>query len=603
MKIPGANPRRPVQSLGRQNIGGPMRVADAQARAAEYEGAGLRALGLAIEDIGAEMKRRADEEAVHEFHVQSKLAQAEVTRLLGVLSQPSMPADAPGMNELQFDRNIAVKNDDGSVDMVPRQQIPMHEVGGQYFERQMDGIRDSVSANFKDRRGREKWLANFELVRAQQSVKVAMTLRERRREARKAGMFLQLDDYKRSGNEAGARSLLDQSFYAATITPDEYQQEVDRLAVDIDDRAVQQAIAGAETQDDINTVMEHIEAGVIIDLDTGETRQYRGDMDELATLVTRVNNKQQRFERTRKQRHDEGTATAVQLYATGRLNTATLLSLHHEDKISNSTLLSMTKTLREDARRARTDAEKPRSNKQVRAAIWTEAATIAQRANEETPASELAANLEATIVAHVTGFYADGTPVPDQLRLSDTDGQQLILRVRQNVDEGYSSPQFKSALERINAQTNYNSLVDSALKINQHRLMANQQQRQLLREYHDAGGRDYDSYLDKLDQTHNPEIFKAKNLGDFRREMDAELMPYVPPLTRKLLEGTDTTQSFQIEAMRAAIMASDYTDEQKRDLMDRLDGFTPPLPSAPPSMPAQSQGGSPLIMNAPGPGQ
>ena len=86
MKLPVAR-RQGVQSLGRRDINAPMRVANAGLRAAEYEGAGLKAWGALATDVSGYLQDVQDQNAVDEYNTEYLKAQAEAERALGLASR------------------------------------------------------------------------------------------------------------------------------------------------------------------------------------------------------------------------------------------------------------------------------------------------------------------------------------------------------------------------------------------------------------------------------------------------------------------------------------------------------------------------------------
>lgn len=163
MRLPDIRYDRPVQSLGREDVNAPLRVANAQANAAQYAGAGLKSLSDNLAKFGGFIRDQEKKSAKHEAEMAMVRAAKEMQdKTAERLSKGSVPPE-----ELPESlRNEADIADDGDV-MSGEVSLPYSKYAVEIYDNDTKVVGKKYAESLESDLAREA----FELMWAKSSVR------------------------------------------------------------------------------------------------------------------------------------------------------------------------------------------------------------------------------------------------------------------------------------------------------------------------------------------------------------------------------------------------------------------------------------------------
>lgn len=573
MRLPVTNPQRGVQSLGRRDIRAPMRVANAGLKAAQYEGQGLKNLGAAAQEVGLYMERRNDENAVHEFNTEYLKAQAEAERALGLVSNPTLSTQTPGMSGLDYKKTITVPTPDGGTEEVERTEVPNYEVGGQWLTSKLNDIRDASLNNMSSRRAKEKFAAQFGLLQAKVHSTASGTFRAQRTSDRKGGYALNKEKYLRSSDEEGAKALAFQAFASRTINGEELAEDILAIETRIDTDYYANKLGQADDQASLELVLDEIDEGYIVDGQTGEIRKARLTAAQLRTMRAHANTKLDEEDAATAVRHDEGKDVAVQNYLQGTLTLSALKQMHAADLIDNTTAMAMAARVRTQSKEGLTLKSQPG----LVDSLTKQILNVRVVDPGETTTEDNFQMMQEQIRIAQSGLLPNGQPMPGKAPLTGADAQKLLTLLDQQRKRVYDTPDVQAAEDNLRAITKMPprgsmSILEDTEETRRKQLSFNNAVNGL----HDYMSRygtlaNPQQWVKDNADMFDPEVQALGNLQAFAESIPgAKLVPY-------LQKQEDPTMPHTAEQYKAAIgkaVALDGLDwEQARLYYDKLEGL------------------------------
>ena len=576
MAIQPANPARGVQSLGRRDVGAPIAAANAIASAARYEGAGLMAIGAAAGDVQKLIQERLDQRAVEELNEQWLLAQAEAQRAMTAISSPTMPADTPGLEGIDYQRTLAVAGP-GGVERVERTDIPTYEVGGEWFATRMQTIREAAEENLSDSRSRKKFAAQWALKEAELQAKVVGHLREQRNADLRGSYQRQVDQYLQLADEGGAKALARQAFAMRVMNGEQLAQELQRIEQRVDLQYYTERLAASDSQAQLEALIQEAEAGEVLDAETGAVRRARSTPEQLWQVRQQANAKLGQLDQARSRRHDEGRREAVVRLADGNLSRAWIRSAVASDQLDPGVGASLLESLRVAANRAPVstpgvvDAYARRIN-----SIWV----VGEGETVSANASRLRAEL--TMAAHGID-PATGKPTPNAPRLTGEDFGKLMSQLDTVSGRFDNDPRYQDAVKAIESASGVppaGSFWDpspgnlASMRARNAGILA-------MRDYIDSAGLNADprAWAQQNADAFKAENWTAKTVREFSESPNYALVaPFVPEP-----KGGTLTREAVIDGIGSAMAHGVIPPEVARAMHDQVHGLDmPATPVAPP---------------------
>lgn len=569
MAIRPANPAREVQSLGRADVGAPLAIANAVANAAQYEGRGLMALGRGLDEVRQVVQQRVDQHAVDELNEQWLLAQAEAVRAMEAIRQPTMRADDPGLEGLEFQRTLRVAGPAGATEVELR-DVPTYEIGGEYLTRRLEAIREAASENISDGRARKQFAAKWALREAELHVEAAGIMREARMADLRGSYQHQVESALQLDDEDSARSVANQAFAMRVINGQELAAELKRISERIDLQHYSRALGRTDTQAGLEALIQEVEEGLIVDPATGSRRQARATPDQLWAIRQQANAKLGQLDQARARRYDEGHRAAVAGLLEGSLTRGKLRALVASDAIAPGTAAALAESLRVAANRA------PASSPGLKDAflrrinsIWAvgEGQTVTGNAD--------ALRAQLTMAAHGVDPKT-GLPTPGAPRLTGDDFGELMTALNTVVRRIDDDPRFKQADDVLRAASAVgpagSAWMGDASQIDS--LRAYNAGRVALTDYINTAGMNADPLAWARE---NRDIFDAKNYAaktvrDFMGTRSyATIGAFVPADP-----GTEVTREVLVDALAHAQGIGAVNAEIARVIYDQLHGLDGP---------------------------
>lgn len=156
MRLLQTNPNWQVQSLGREDISAPIRVAEAEGRASIAKGNAIKGLADTVAGISMDIYQRDENEKVGDYYATSIKSMQDTKAFL---NRETIPVgEIPeGVN---YEKSAPVSMPDGSIVMQERTAIPTHEISEQIFQRSVDSIH-KVGKETLSKRGYEAFYGKF----------------------------------------------------------------------------------------------------------------------------------------------------------------------------------------------------------------------------------------------------------------------------------------------------------------------------------------------------------------------------------------------------------------------------------------------------------
>ena len=213
MKLPSIQYERQVQRFGRQNIMAPQRIANIQASAAAVEGQGLRAIANGLGQLGESLAQISKQQAVDEYN--NALAQAEIEMVKAEAQINAGPevnvSDFPEVGQIGYDFNVPQAKADGSgVEMISAPVAPTWEVSVPAYSKRLQNIQDKALAGMSNSRAKQKFAAEFGLMRARAEAKQMAIASKQRKEFNLIRAQFAVEKYVQAGDEERAKGLIKQ---------------------------------------------------------------------------------------------------------------------------------------------------------------------------------------------------------------------------------------------------------------------------------------------------------------------------------------------------------------------------------------------------------
>lgn len=234
MKLPGIKYTKPVQSLGRHDINGPIRVANAWSNAADKWGSVITAIDTA------------------EKETDLMAAQARINKQMGRLegelsSKKSYSIEE--LDEMNVSYNSATKIVDpatGELMEVEREYIPSHEVSEQIYANSADNILASETDRFKDIKYQNKLKVHHSRLYANGVNKVIVNKNKDRISEVSAKTDLHYEEAVNSGDAVGAGNIAEAALKTGIWTPDHFNNQT--IGMESKVRGNQYVIASSATE-------------------------------------------------------------------------------------------------------------------------------------------------------------------------------------------------------------------------------------------------------------------------------------------------------------------------------------------------------------------
>lgn len=574
MRLPTAQ-NRGVQSLGRRDINAPLRVANAEARAAQYEGEGMRQWGALATEVSQYMTKRADENAVAEFNTEYLKAQAEAEKALGIVSAPKMSTSTPGLSGLDYQRTITITNPDGGTSEVERTEVPNYEVGGPWLTQRLDSVRDAALGNITSRRAKDKFSAQWALLSAKAHTSASATFRDQRTADRRGGYELNKEQYLQNGDEDSATALAYQSFAAGTIDGEQLAADIQAIHTSIDTRyyTTQMALADGD-QSRLEDVMDMIDRNAIMDPDG--RRPSRLSPEDRWTLRQQANTMLNQEDAARGRVHEEGAAQGAMMLLDGTLTRQAVKQLLASDKISATTAQAWEGKLRTRAKEGLTVKSTPGLVDSLTLQIQS-----LRRVTAGTTVEQQRSILEQRILALGSGVRPDGTAAtPGRPPLTGADTEALLKELDTQWKRTYNNPAYSQAEDELRTAAKapprgpFESVwSDSADALDARKAFTAGQA--ALNKYVSTYGDVADpvAWVRSNKEMFDPNTYKTQRLSKFATTTaGAKLLPFLPELPPG--DVRSHTQEEYTTAIGNALTQNSIDIEQAQLYYDKVNGLT-----------------------------